>query len=189
MPGLVPEVCSFKEGFIPPGASSVGGLGYPINNVDWCEAATFCAWAGKRLCRGEGQPAPSANNSEFYAACSDAGQRRFPWGNEPQPLACNARCKYVCNDDLREKVGTRSTCEGGVPGVFDLGGNQLEWTDWCQTDQGYTSCVLEGGYWQDRSVAHENDNDAGDCGTFEVFGIKDRWDFVGFRCCSDALPE
>ena len=29
---------------------TAGQEDYPVVNVDWCDAASFCQWSGKRLC-------------------------------------------------------------------------------------------------------------------------------------------
>jgi formylglycine-generating enzyme required for sulfatase activity len=190
---LMPEVCAYKQRFGPVNFRS--NLIYPMGNVDWCDAATFCSWAGKRLCRAVGEPdyssaQPTAANSEWNYACSNAGTQRFPWGNDPQPLACNARCRDNCRSDLREKVATRTTCQGGIEGVYDLGGNQTEWVDWCDfRDPTYRTCRVQGGFWHDRSIAHESDDDAGDCQTNDSHPISQAWDELGFRCCADAALE
>lgn len=47
-----------------------------MRRVDWCDAATLCAWAGKRLCQAVGSPdfdsaTITAANSEWFYACSD----------------------------------------------------------------------------------------------------------------------
>lgn len=190
---LLPAVCDFKERFGPSSFRSASSL--PMRRVDWCDAAAFCAWAGKRLCQAVGSPdfdsaTITAANSEWFYACSDGGVQRFPWGNESQPLACNARCEDTCGTDLREKVGTRGTCQGGVAGVYDLGGNQAEWVDWCDfRDPSSLWCRVQGGYWHDRSIAHDSDEDAGDCQTNEATPIKTVRDDIGFRCCVDALAQ
>ncbi len=128
---LLPAVCGFKKRFGPLNFRSASIL--PMRRVDWCDAATFCAWSGKRLCQAVGDPdydytpVITATNSEWFYACSNGGTQRFPWGNNSQPSACNARCDdNTCDLDGRERVATRSTCEGGIEGVYDLGGNQIE---------------------------------------------------------------
>jgi len=192
-PDLLPAVCDFKQRFGPVNFRSSSIL--PMRRVDWCDAAAFCAWAGERLCQPVGEPvydsAPiTAQNSEWYYACSAGGTRRFPWGNDPQPLACNARCSDTCDRDLREKVGTRGVCQGGVEGVYDLGGNQREWVGWCDFRDPVTlHCRVQGGYWADPRREHESDDDAGDCQTNKSLHIVTTRDDIGFRCCADAATE
>ena len=85
---------------------------HPINYVTWADASAYCKWAGKRL--------PTEFGWE-KAARGPKGNR-FPWGNEFD--------KNKANLD-----SNRTTPVGSMPGdksfygVFDMGGNVMEWTD------------------------------------------------------------
>jgi formylglycine-generating enzyme required for sulfatase activity len=57
-----PDVCTWNVSFHPHDSSSPFGCtdfdltqpNRPIGCVDWCDAAAFCAWRGKRLCGKRG---------------------------------------------------------------------------------------------------------------------------------------
>jgi formylglycine-generating enzyme required for sulfatase activity len=91
-------------------------LAHPMNCVDWSEAKTFCAWAGRRLC----------TEAEWEKAARGTEGLEYPWGNG------GLSCVYaVHNDGCGEKstwpVGTIPA--GASPyGVLDMLGNVEEWT-------------------------------------------------------------
>ena len=89
----------------------------PIRQVSWYDAATYCAWAGKRL--------PTEAEWE-YAAKGEEGER-WPWG------ASGLGCEYavffngrsLC-ESIPAPVGER--VDGDSPfGVSDMAGNVAEW--------------------------------------------------------------
>jgi formylglycine-generating enzyme required for sulfatase activity len=160
--------------------------GFPITCVDWCDAAAFCAWAGKRLCgrRGGGTLGESGVNdpaaSEWYAACSADGALAFPYGDSFVPETCNALGSP--NGGMFTGAGWYVGCEGGYPGLFDMVGNVEEWEDACTIgpDPAADNCFLRGGaFWSDETVAVCASN-------FERSpdrsATSDDW---GFRCCKD----
>jgi formylglycine-generating enzyme required for sulfatase activity len=147
---------------------TLGTEARPVVGVDWCDAWSFCDWAGKRLCGaldGSQLPFTSAGGatSEWSIACSRDGQRVFPYG------------------DVVE-VGTMATCEGGFAGVRDMSGNAHEWIDACA---GNGECALLGGGIGGHSAADMQCSSAagiqrtlpGDDGGLSW--IRE----TGFRCC------
>jgi hypothetical protein len=85
---------------------------HPINCIDLRMAASYCAFANKRL--------PTEREWE-YAASGGSKQQRYSWGNTPEPSG-----KISC-------YGHPGTCEVGIfpPGAFDLhdvSGGVWEWT-------------------------------------------------------------
>ena len=165
---------------------------HPVNCVDFQQAASFCAWAGKRL--------PTEEEWE-YAACGGAEGRKYPWGNdEPGPTRLNA-CGAECPANLVAKrffgVAPMYPAQGkdawpetapvasfpagaSKHGVLDLAGNVWEWTSTLYASyDGQTreaKRVLRGGSWGGGDPRTER--------TTNRFRLEpdSRAQFLGFRC-------
>jgi formylglycine-generating enzyme len=117
--------CASNQSYAPT-STLVGGLTMPVVGIDFCDAAAYCAWAGKRLCGGiGGAPLPYGASavSEWEAACSAGQSKKYPYG-----------ASYVAGLCAVENAPVRSTaaatlCEGGYPGLFEMVGNVWEYTD------------------------------------------------------------
>jgi formylglycine-generating enzyme required for sulfatase activity len=172
-------VCSANTSYVPaanwPPTTSPQS---PVTFVSWCDAAAYCNWAGKRLCgRIGGGPTPyssyaNASVSQWYAACSAGGTRTYPYASTYDPNACRGKDH---GDTKPGDVGSLTTCEGGLPGLYDMSGNVWEWEDSCDSSD---LCRRRGG-------AYGNTETILRC----AVGGSDKRDVVardlGFRCCKD----
>jgi formylglycine-generating enzyme required for sulfatase activity len=146
-----PAACAWNTSFVPGAWPPAAGTdAYPVVAVDWCDAFTYCAWAGKRLCGAiGGGPTPFASfadpqASQWMNACSAAGTRVFPYGATYDPAACNG--KDFPDGGAARPVASLAACQGGTAGVFDMSGNVYEWEDACQGDAGASDvCHYRGG--------------------------------------------
>ncbi len=182
-----PSECSWNTSYLPGNGwtfvSSESTL--PIANVNWCDAYAFCNWAGKRLCgKVGGGPADftqfGSTDNEHYVACSNGSTRIYPYGNTFDPTACNS----VDRDAGQVvPVGSLASCQGGVPGLFDMSGNVEEWQDACETSSGPNDPCLDG--------TGAFDYGAPPDGTRCDFADNDvrggQFPDVGIRCCA-SLP-
>ena len=113
--------------------SSLDGLEqHPVTLVSWSDAASYCAWAGRRL--------PTEAEWE-YAGRGALDGALYPWGNAD---LSGSRANFAdaslgtgwadltINDGWRLSAPVGSYPDGASPfGVLDLAGNVWEWVqDW-----------------------------------------------------------
>lgn len=184
-----PAYCAWNTTFGSAAAYPADDL--PAADLDWCDAYSFCAWAGKRLCGKIGGGAlayasigdPSA--SQLLAACAhapDGGFEQFPYGATFDPTACNGIEKSDGGSTL--PVASEPGCEGGYPRLFDLAGNVEEWSDACDNATGDLDCcpTFGGGYKEDMVGCGLGIAPPAGCTSRTRH---DTHSDVGFRCCSD----
>ncbi len=166
---------------------------YPVRCVDWCDADAYCRWTGKRLCGAVGGgdvPVASfadASVSQWFNACSAKGAQRYPYSDTFSDIACNT----LLGMSNTASAGFYSTCEGSVPGLFDMSGNVGEWEDSCTgTGAPFDKCSVRGGDFNSTNTqAPSAACDSAKDGASATASYKERRDYaaqaIGFRCCFD----
>jgi formylglycine-generating enzyme required for sulfatase activity len=153
----------------------------PIECVDWCDAATYCKWSGKRLCGAIGggsiddSLAEDPTRDQWYRACSAGGLREYPYGNQYEPAYCNAQGSQSSEFGSSELVSFFENCLDATHRVYDLSGNVEEWEDSCVGD----TCRVRGGAYSDIRLG------ALSCGSPATAVKTDTQTTRGFRCCAD----
>jgi hypothetical protein len=148
----------------------------PVTNVKFCEARAYCLWAGKELCGSrDGPPLTSDNvvdqDSLWVWACTNGGDAFNRIGEAscllaPEPPA----------PPPTEPARAGTTCQGGVPGLFDMTGNVAEWVDsTAGTDGGMSAWEVGGSF---LSAIEPS------CKAASALPIDSRYDDLGFRCCT-----
>ncbi len=150
----------------------------PVTGVDFCDAAAYCAWAGKRLCGKVGGGSlglaelADATKSQWFAACGGPSAQLYPYGGSHKDAACN---DASAGTGKVAPVASFEKCAGFYPGVFDMLGNVAEWVDACDGKLGQTDgCETIGGNFATTPTCSSS-------------GLKHRSEQppgVGFRCCS-----
>lgn len=181
----IPQVteCTFNTSFVPANGMAPPADEAPVTLVDWCDAAAFCAWHGKRLCGKIGggsvpySEITSAAVSQWHNACSHRGELFYPYGNTYAVSACNGQDKGL---GAAVAVASQSICVGGFPGIFDMSGNVWEWEDACDGATGENdTCRRRGGGFA--SIGSDLD-----CSTAGGQARGTANATTGFRCCVDS---
>jgi transcriptional regulator with XRE-family HTH domain len=139
---------------------------HPVVHVTHADAATYAAWAGKRL--------PSVR--EWEAAVSGRHGGAFPWGATGTAMKCNVRESGIGH------TTAVLTYHSGISdhGVHDLAGNVWEW---CRTETAPERYALKGSAFTSplAMAAGSQTNDA---------HVSMQDDDTGFRCVveGEALP-
>jgi formylglycine-generating enzyme required for sulfatase activity len=187
------DLCSWNTSFVPSPMNgdtytwppSGADVDYPVQYVDWCDAVTYCKWAGKELCgavkAGDTLTLPDVQDpykSQWVQACSRNAERTFPYSDMYEPFCAMGDIDAGGPHGVA-KVHTFAGCQGGYAGMFDMLGNVLEWFDYCDSDATDSICSALGGDIATTSPSIVN------CGSppYPYERNSRSWN-VGFRCCA-----
>ncbi len=156
----------------------------PANCVTWCDAALYCAAKGKRLCGAIGggslgSIATDPRDNEWARACGGAEGNPYPYGKVFEAGACDVFPGDAATLPEAGAPAPRTSCEGSVRGLYDMGGSLAEWTN----GRSETSFAFVEGAAYRYSCADR----AADCTCQNIhLSSVGAQDDVGIRCCKDA---
>lgn len=165
----VPTCSGRNDTFIDPGVDMVES-GLPVAGVDWCDAAAYCAWAGKSLCGTY-----TANGGEWSmleVVCTDGDHAGFDYVALREAGTCRGG-----GQESPSEAGSHPGCTTPT-GVKDLVGNVAEWTAECESDGPDSSCTVRGGGYGD-------EGEAWGCSAKRSAPRDFHGEGIGFRCCVD----
>ena len=184
-----PPQCAFNGSFTPSSLwpPAPAEMQLPVVFINWCQAANYCAWAGRKLCGatlgGPGGPTdfsnPSPANSMWTYACSANGANAYPYG----PSYDATKCETSEHGGFgRVPVGSLPQCVGAsapFSSIYDMSGNVLEWEDGCDANGGSTDhCLTRGGAY-DYSSLYDQCSSV----TTPAYTRGAAANDLGFRCC------
>lgn len=165
----------------------------PMVCVDFCDAAAYCKWAGKRLCTSldaqsdavlkvkdaELEALAKDNRLEWTDACTQGGKTAWPYGDAYVPGTCIDKTRYDAQGpsalDATKLEG--ETCHGATEpysSIFHMSGSVAEWVNGCDEGMGY--CLVLGG-----SISSASEPCQLPAMTFRTSTAP----WHGIRCCAD----
>ena len=187
--------CSWNVGWTPAGAWPYAQIVQtePVRYVNWCQAAAYCKYQGRRLCGkiGGGSVAQASfadyTTDQWFNACTaqDANCNAsgcYPYGTAYGPTNCNGIDSVDGGSHGPEVPSSLMACQGGEVGLFNMSGNVAEWEDSCDATSGENDdCAIRGGSYLDDAGGLRCDSAQSSLPITQPRSYTGN--DVGFRCC------